>query len=87
MDVIGVGHLGTQGNDELQRVAAAGGGMYVSLNDLPTYVKQLGSSQSLSFAEASNRTTQELTQWQNEGVWLLIPILALGIVLSRRGWV
>ena len=61
--------------------------MYVSLNDLPALVKQLASPQSLSFADGSYQTTQELTQWENEGVWLLIPILVLGIVLSRRGWV
>jgi Ca-activated chloride channel family protein len=87
VDVVGVGHQATQGSDELQRVAAAGGGVYVSLNDLPALVKRLESPQSVSFADASYETTQELTRWQNEGVWLLIPILVLGIVLSRRGWV
>jgi len=72
-------------SDELRRVAAAGGGMYVSLNNVSELISHLGSQASLTFSATTSDL--QLQQWQNEGVWLLVPILILGAALARRGWV
>lgn len=87
VNVVGIGSTAGNGDrsDELRRVAAAGGGMYVPLSEVSELVRHL-QTRSLSPSPATSSGTQ-LLQWQNEGVWLLVPILLLGAALARRGWV
>lgn len=87
VNVVGIGTQAgsrTQ-SDELQRTAAAGGGVFVPLSGLHEIVERLQSRQSAALAESTSDS--QLQQWQNEGVWLLVPILLLGAALARRGWV
>ena len=87
VNVVGIGTEAgspTQG-DELQRTATAGGGIYVPLSELHEIVERLESQQLA--ARAQSTPDSQLQQWQNEGVWLLVPILLLGTALARRGWV
>lgn len=74
-------------SDELQRVAAAGGGKYVPLSNLQTLIDRLESQQSRQAAGGPSDSRGELAQWRNEGVWLLPVILLLAAALARRGWV
>jgi len=71
--------------DELQRIAAAGGGMFVPLARLPALSAALQAQQSGPL-DAGEATSERLGHWRNEGVWLLPPLLLLAALLARRGW-
>ncbi|HEX5421734.1 MAG TPA: VWA domain-containing protein [Gammaproteobacteria bacterium] len=73
-------------SDELKRVANAGGGRFVLLNQLPSLIATLhaGGSHSLSSGKAAARV--EVQKWRNGGIWLLPPLLFLAALLARRGW-
>jgi hypothetical protein len=69
-------------------LATAGGGKYVAVGALPDLVGTLEADQSHAIdshtdAESSHAN---LTQWRNEGVWLLPLLLLLGALIARRGW-
>lgn len=70
----------------LKRIAAAGGGMYVPLSQLPQLSASLQALQS-GPEEAGQATGERLGHWRNEGIWLLPPLLLLAALLARRGWV
>jgi Ca-activated chloride channel homolog len=72
--------------DELRRVAAAGGGEFVPVSGLPSLVTRLESQQTESVNAAAETPQAQLATWQNEGVWLLVPVLLLAALLARRGW-
>jgi Ca-activated chloride channel family protein len=75
--------------EELQHIAAAGGGEYVSVSGVSDLIKTLAAQQARTSNADKGSTTSEtmLSHWQNEGVWLLPPLLLLAAWLARRGWV
>jgi len=75
--------------EELQHIAAAGGGGYVPVSGVSGLVKTLEAQQAraLDPDKASSSSETKLATWQNEGVWLLPPLLLLAGWLARRGWV
>ena len=87
-DPTGRPHIARLQTEELQHIAAAGGGEYVPISGVPGLVKVLEAQQSRALEEdkASSSETM-LSTWQNEGVWLLPPLLLLAAWLARRGWV
>ena len=70
---------------ELQRLAAAGHGRYMSLSvddrDLDVLLSGV-----IDFASISNESLAT-DQWQEEGPWLLLFLLPLASLAFRRGWV
>jgi Ca-activated chloride channel family protein len=73
--------------DELQRVASAGGGEYLTVSGVPQLVARLESAQSHSLDTSTENPQARLAIWQNGGVWLLPPLLLLAALLARRGWI
>ena len=70
---------------ELQRLASAGNGRYMSLSvddrDLDVLLSGV-----IDFASTSNESLAT-DQWQEEGPWLLLFLLPLASLAFRRGWV
>ncbi len=75
--------------DMLRRVARAGGGQYVSLEQLPSLIASLqaASSRALHAESAALQPQLRVARWRNDGIWLLPPLLLLAALLARRGWV
>jgi len=71
----------------LEQVAAAGGGQYVPLSGLPTLIAQLHAAGSREMSSGVAAPHVQLSSWLNDGVWLLPPLLLLGALIARRGWV
>lgn len=73
--------------DELRRIAAAGGGRLVSLAGLPKLIAELQAEHSRALsARATAVARVRVAHFSNEGVWLLPPLILLGALLARRGW-
>jgi Ca-activated chloride channel homolog len=72
--------------DELQRVATAGGGEFVSVSGVAKLLSTLDSAESHSLDDGAAAPQATLATWNNEGVWLLPLLLLLAALLSRRGW-
>ncbi|MGH8229490.1 MAG: VWA domain-containing protein [Steroidobacteraceae bacterium] len=73
--------------DELRRIAQAGGGRYVDLRALPTLIAALEAAHSdRPDARAAAVPRVRVPHFMNGGVWLLLPLLALGALLARKGW-
>ncbi len=71
--------------DRLRQLAAAGGGRYVDLAQLPTLIADLQASpQRVSGAIAQQGV--EVAQWRDAGAWLMPALLLLAALLARRGW-
>jgi Ca-activated chloride channel family protein len=70
--------------DQLERLAAAGGGRYVSLNDAGSLIAEL--TQRRPESEVETPAGPGLRLWRNAGIWLLPPLLLLVPLLARRGW-
>jgi Ca-activated chloride channel family protein len=85
-DPRGVPRLTRVQTDALQRIASAGGGMFVPLSGLPQLSASLQAHRSGPL-DAGEATGERLGHWRNEGVWLLPPLLLLAALLARRGWV
>ena len=70
----------------LQRLAAAGAGRYSPLRYDDSDLKTLfpANQQPLDAGHESEQQTQQ--QWRDEGVWLLLPLLIIGALAFRRGW-
>lgn len=74
--------------EQLRHIASAGGGEYVQAAGVSSLVATLETQQSRNLdAEKSSSPRMRLATWQNEGVWLLPPLLLLAAWLARRGWV
>jgi len=74
-------------SDELRRVAAAGGGRLVALQGVAGLIAQLQTEHSRALSgQASAVPTVRVPHFRNDGVWLLPPLLLLGALLARRGW-
>lgn len=73
--------------DEVGRIAAAGGGRYVPLSHIGSLIAALEAAHSRALRErAAVVSGIEVPHFRNEGVWLLLPLVALGALLARRGW-
>jgi Ca-activated chloride channel family protein len=74
-------------SEELRRIANAGGGEFVPVNEVAGLLLRLESARShdLNTESASEAQNAQLTTWQNDGVWLLPPLLLLSAWLARRG--
>ncbi|HTW75568.1 MAG TPA: VWA domain-containing protein [Steroidobacteraceae bacterium] len=75
--------------DLLRRVARAGGGRYVSLEQLPSLIASLqaASARALPANATALQPQLRVARWRNGGVWLLPPLLLLAALLARRGWI
>ncbi len=73
--------------DELQHLATAGGGQFVSVGALPDLLSTLQSDESHEVdTHDEPAKAKRLDTWRNEGIWLLPPLLLLAALLARRGW-
>ncbi len=73
--------------DPLERVAAAGGGRYVTLGGLPKLVASLQAESAHALGGGSTGAASiKVARWRNDGIWLLPPLLLLAALLARRGW-
>jgi len=70
--------------DELQHIAAMGGGRYVTVNEAGALIDGLRALHSLPSRDYE--VGQRVSAWQNAGIWLLPPLLLLVPLLARRGW-
>ncbi|MGH8149619.1 MAG: VWA domain-containing protein [Steroidobacteraceae bacterium] len=74
-------------SDELGHIAAAGGGRYVPLQRLGSLIAALQAAHSRTLRQRAVAVSGvKVPHFRNEGVWLLLPLIALGALLSRRGW-
>jgi Ca-activated chloride channel family protein len=70
--------------NQLKQVAEAGGGQYVDLTQLPTFIKQLQATPNPDrHAVEEQKITVE--HWQDEGIWLLPLVLLFAALFARRG--
>jgi Ca-activated chloride channel homolog len=73
--------------NELERIAAAGGGEYVDASGTARLIAHLETERALQSSRfEQNAADQRLVQWRNGGVYLLIPLVLLTPLLARRGW-
>jgi Ca-activated chloride channel homolog len=73
--------------EELERIAAAGGGEYVDVGDARRLIAHLQAARVLRSASYQENDDRRITQWRDDGVYLLIPLVLLTPLLARRGWV
>jgi len=72
--------------DVLRRVANAGAGRLVTLNQLPTLIAALHADATRTLSSAQSAPQLHVTRWRNDGIWLLPALLLLAALLARRGW-
>ncbi len=70
----------------LRRIAAAGGGEFVTVSQLPLLIDELRAAGLGNFGRAQLAPHVHLAHWLNDGIWLLPLILLLGALAARRGW-
>jgi Ca-activated chloride channel family protein len=70
----------------LRQLAAAGGGEYRPLADLPALIGALQSRASPTGEDAVEARELRVEAWRNAGYWLLLPLLAVVALIARRGW-
>jgi Ca-activated chloride channel family protein len=87
LDARGVSVLSKLPEDQLQRIAAAGGGEYRPATDASQLIRKLEQERAFSAREeASPDAVRQVSSWRNDGIWLL-PLLLLCVpLLARRGW-
>jgi len=76
---------------KLQRFALSGGGLYTSLRAGDEDVNKLSALfQSSEIAQPDNKKSEDKNLnadlWQEEGHWLLLPLLFFAALWARRGW-
>jgi Ca-activated chloride channel family protein len=73
--------------EELKALAAAGGGRYWSLAEIPALIQALHAQHDNPLSETGGLgAATQVDVWRNEGVWLLPPLLLMGVLIARRGW-
>ena len=72
---------------ELRRIAAAGGGEFVMLDQLAQLITDLHAAGISSLGSARAAPRVRLSSWLNDGIWLLPLIVLLAGLSARRGWV
>ncbi|MDT8282687.1 MAG: VWA domain-containing protein, partial [Gammaproteobacteria bacterium] len=71
----------------LQRYALAGGGLYTGIRAGDGDVEKLSRLfQSSSIEQHTDNKQLDADIWQEEGYWLLLPLLFFAALWSRRGW-
>ena len=70
----------------LGQIAAAGGGEFVPLAQLPRLIADLHAQGLRSLGSARAAPRVRLSDWLNDGIWLLPLILLLAALVARRGW-
>jgi Ca-activated chloride channel family protein len=73
-------------SDQLRRLAELGGGSYATLQDLPQLLSILQADAPRALDANDAQATRTVTRWRNDGFWLLLPLLVVGALLARRGW-
>lgn len=73
--------------DELERLAAAGGGRFVTLTGVPDLIATLRAAPSHSLDSSVSQAGSRVADWRNDGIWLLPPLLVLAALVARRGWI
>jgi Ca-activated chloride channel homolog len=71
----------------LQRLAASGGGRFVTLSGLTDLIRTLRAAPSPEFDPGTSTSGSRLASWRNDGIWLMPPLLLLAALLARRGWI
>lgn len=71
----------------LRRIAAAGGGRFVMLDQLPQLITDLHARGLLSPGSVTAAPRARLASWLDGGIWLLPALLLCAALLSRRGWI
>jgi len=76
---------------KLQRFALSGGGLYTSLQAGDEDVNKLSALfQSSEIAQPDNKKAEDRNLnadlWQEEGHWLLLPLLFFAALWARKGW-
>ena len=71
----------------LQRVASAGGGHFVRLDQLPRLIADLHAEGLRSLGSAAAAGPVRLATWLDGGIWLLPPLLLCAALIARRGWI
>lgn len=71
----------------LRQIAAAGGGQFVMLEQLPQLITDLHAAGISSLGSARAAPRVRLSSWLNDGIWLLPLIVLLAGLTARRGWV
>jgi Ca-activated chloride channel family protein len=87
LDARGVSVLSKLPVDQLQRIAAAGGGEYVPASESSQLIQKLEQERAFSAREEGRPdAVRQVSKWRNDGIWLL-PLLLLCVpLLARRGW-
>ncbi len=71
----------------LQRYALAGGGLYTGIRAGDKDVEKLSRLfQSSSVEQNTDNKNLDADIWQEEGYWLLLPLLFFSALWSRKGW-
>ncbi len=70
----------------LRQIAAAGGGEFVMLRQMPQLIADLHAAGIDSALSARAAPRVRLTGWLNDGIWLLPLIVLLAALAARRGW-
>ena len=75
-------------SEKLQQYALTGSGIYTSLSADDNDTQKLTSLfQSKNLAENKNEQSPSSDTWQEEGHWLLLPLLFFAALWARKGWV
>lgn len=73
----------------LQKYALAGGGLYTSVraddSDVNKLTRLFQSSQ-IRQPDAENKNALNADVWQEEGYWLILPLLFFAALWARKGW-
>lgn len=72
--------------DQLLRIATAGNGDYVPVNNLSDMIAGLQTAHSYQLERDQQPSQMHVDTWLNGGIWLLPPILLLASLFARRGW-
>lgn len=74
-------------SEALRQLAAAGGGRFVTLSELPSLIGTLRAARTYALDADASRSGMAVASWRNEGVWLLPPVLLLAALIARKGWI
>ena len=72
---------------KLQRYALLGNGLYTGISADDSDIEKLSSLfQSSSIEQSTDDKNLNADSWQEEGYWLLLPLLFFAALWSRKGW-
>ena len=71
--------------DQLQRIAATGGGEYLPASESRQLIQKLNEHRAVAREETPERR-ESLANWRNDGIWLLPALLLCVPLIARRGW-